>query len=131
VLFDLGPHLLDLADLAAGPIRSVSGAGDPSEALIISTRHEGGAIGEFLLSGRVRTAEPLTDIDLYGHGGHVSYSTQGLDLNEAAVAARREFALAVREGRPPTVDAHRALYVQRIIDAASRSLQQGTPILVD
>ena len=131
VLFDLGPHLLDLADAAAGPIRSISAFGDPTEAILLSTEHEGGARGQFLLSGRVQTRNVLTDVDVYAHGGHLAYTTRGLDLSEAVATLRAEFAAAVRTGGPVAVDAHRALEVQRIIDAATRSLAQGRAIELD
>jgi predicted dehydrogenase len=122
VLYDLGPHLLDLADAAAGAIRSVSATGDPGEVILLATEHEGGARGQFVISGRVQTPIVLTDLDVYANEAQVSYTTRGLELTEAMTTVRAEFAAAVRSGSPVTVDARRALTTERVVDAAARSL---------
>lgn len=130
-LFDLGPHLLDLADAAAGRILSISAAGRPSEVVMMSTEHEGGAVGQFLVSGRVGTTDVLTNLDVYARAGHLAYSTRGLELGEAMATLRSEFAAAVRTGISVSVDSHRALAVQRVIDAAARSLTEGRAVEID
>jgi predicted dehydrogenase len=130
-LFDLGPHLLDLADAAAGRIRRVTSSGDAAEVVLLSTEHEGGALGQFVISGRVETSEVLAGIDVYGEAGHLAYSTRGLEVAEAVSTLRSEFAAAVRSGAPAAIDAHRALEVQRIVDAAARSLAERRPVDVD
>ncbi len=124
-LFDLGPHLFDLADAAAGQIIAIRATGDPREAVMVTTQHAGGAEGQLLLSGRVATPHPLTDIDLYGSSGHTHYTTKGMDHAEIWPRVRTEFASAVRQGTPVTTDAHRALHIQRLVQAASSSLAQG------
>lgn len=127
-LYDLGPHLLDLAQAVAGDILTVSTTGDLHEILWITTTHAGGAAGEFIVSGRVATEHVLTDIDLYGSGGHAAFSTRGLELSEAVSTYRAEFASAVRRGTGVTVDARRALAIQRVIGAAARSFREGRVI---
>jgi predicted dehydrogenase len=127
-LYDLGPHLLDLADAVAGPIRRITASGDPAEVVTMSTEHEGGAVGQLLVSGRVATPQVLTDLDVFANKGHLSYSTLGLELSEAMDTVRSEFAAAVRTGAPVTVDAHRALAVQRVIEAAAQSLKTGRAV---
>lgn len=121
-LFDLGPHLFDLADAAAGQITGVRATGDPREAVMVTTQHAGGAEGQLLLSGRVATAHPLTDVDLYGSSGHAHYTTRGMDHDEIWPRVRAEFAAAVRHAKPVTTDARRALHIQRIVEATSSSL---------
>jgi predicted dehydrogenase len=130
-LFDLGPHLLDLADAAAGSIRRVTSSGDAAEIVLLSTEHEGGALGQFVISGRVETGEGLAGLDIYGEGGHLAYSTQGLEVSEAIATLRSEFAAAVRTGAHVAIDAHRALEVQLIVNAAARSLAEHRPVDVD
>jgi predicted dehydrogenase len=124
VLFDLGPHLLDLVDAASGPIVSITATGDPAEAVMLSTKHASGASGQFVISGRVQLSGVLTDIDLYSHAGHVHYSTSGMDNEQTWSRLRSEFAAAVRDGSPVTVDAERALIVQQLVEAASLSLRE-------
>jgi predicted dehydrogenase len=128
VLFDLGPHLLDLVELAGGRVLSVLALGDPAEALTVLTRHEGGATGTALLSGRVQTPVVLTDVEVYSHAGTASYTTRGMDHDEIWPVLRAEFASAVRTGSPVTVDVARALDVQRLVEAARLSLQTGASI---
>jgi predicted dehydrogenase len=128
-LFDLGPHLFDLADAVAGQIIRVRATGDPREAVLVTTQHAGGAEGQLLLSGRVATPHPLTDVDLYGPAGHAHYTTRGMDHDEIWPRVRAEFASAVLHGTPVTTDVHRALHLQRIVEAADSSLAQGGALI--
>jgi predicted dehydrogenase len=128
VLYDLGPHLLDLVDAAAGSIVSVTASGRESEAVLLSTEHEGGASGQLLLSGRVRTPDVLTDVDLYANEGHLHYTTLGMDHEAIWPEIRAEFASAVRQGTPVTVDVTRAVAVQRAVEAAARSFTARRPV---
>lgn len=127
-LYDLGPHLLDLAEAVAGDVLTVSTTGDLKEIVWITTTHAGGATGNFIVSGRVATDHVLTDVDLYGTAGHAAFSTRGLELSEAVSTFRAEFASAVRLGTGVTVDAQRALAIQRVIDGAARSFREGRVI---
>jgi predicted dehydrogenase len=128
VLHDLGPHLLDLVDAAAGPIVALRASGDLSEVVLLETEHDGGATGQLLLSGRVRTPTVLTDVDLYAPDGHEHYTTAGMDHAEIWPEVRTEFADRLRRGRPVTIDARRALHVQRLIEAAAMSFDVGERI---
>lgn len=129
-LYDLGPHLLDLAEAVAGQVLTVSATGDLTEIIWITTTHAGGATGNFIVSGRVATDHVLTDLDLYGSAGHAAFSTRGLELSEAVATFRAELASAVRHGTAVTVDAQRALAIQLVIDAAARSFREGRVIEV-
>jgi len=130
-LFDLGPHILDLADAVAGAVSSISVAGDLGELVSLTTIHDGGAIGQFLLSGRVATEDVLTDIDVYANEAHVAYTTRGLEPSEAVMTFRSEFVAAVRLGTAVTVDAHRALALQRVLHASLRSYEAGHAVQVE
>lgn len=128
VLFDLGPHLLDLVDAASGPIVSIRASGDPHEAVVLATEHANGVYGQLLLSGRVATATALTDVDIYSHAGDLHYTTSGMDHEEVWPTLRTEFASAVRAGTPVTVDAARALNAQRLVEAARLSFERRCPV---
>lgn len=130
VLHDLGPHLLDLVDAAAGEVLSVRASGERTEAVLLETHHRGGATGQLLLSGRVATPTVLTDVDVYAGAGHLHYTTSGMDHAEVWPDVRAEFAHRVRQGTPVTVDVRRALHVQRLVEAAALSLDSGQAVEV-
>jgi predicted dehydrogenase len=122
-LYDLGPHLLDLMDLAAGPIEAVRADGS-KEYAALTTFHSGGATGQASLSGSVRLPAARTTLSLYSSSGVLDYSTEGMDHSECWPALRREFADAVRLGTAVTVDVERALYLQALVEAAALSFRE-------
>jgi len=122
-LYDLGPHLLDLLDLAAGPIDAVRADGT-REYTVLTTFHVGGATGQAALSGSVQLPRARTTISIYSAAGSLDYSTEGMDHAECWPQLRREFADAVRLGTPATVDAARALRVQALVEAAALSARE-------
>jgi predicted dehydrogenase len=121
-LFDLGPHLLDLLDAAAGPITEIRAAGDRHGWVELTARHASGATSQASLSGHVGLPRPVTTLDLYGPGGALHYDTEGMDHDECWPILRREFAQAVRSGRPHPLDVHRGLAIQRLITQAAAAL---------
>jgi predicted dehydrogenase len=119
-LYDLGPHLLDLMDLAAGPIEAVHADGS-RDYVALTTFHAGGATGQASLSGSIGLPHARTTLSLYSPAGSLDYTTEGMDHAECWPALRREFADAVRLGIPATVDVERALYIQALVEAAALS----------
>ncbi|MET4589705.1 Gfo/Idh/MocA family oxidoreductase [Arthrobacter sp. 754] len=122
-LYDLGPHLLDLMDLAAGPVEAVRAEGS-KEYSALTTFHSGGATGQASLSGSVRLPAARTTLSLYSAAGSLDYTTEGMDHAECWPVLRREFADAVRLGSAVTVDVERALYVQALVEAAALSSRE-------
>jgi predicted dehydrogenase len=123
-LYDLGPHLVDLMDAAAGPITAVSASGQHGGYTAFTTFHAGGSIGQAAVSGNVAVERVATDIDLYSPAGQLSYSTSGMDQAEAWPVLRAEFASAVRTASPVTADIARGLHIQRILEALDLSVIQ-------
>ncbi|MGH3309436.1 MAG: Gfo/Idh/MocA family protein [Streptomyces sp.] len=119
-LLDLGPHLLDLLDLAVGPITSVRGAGDPRRWTELTCEHEGGATSQASLSGAVRLPRARTRVELYGEREELVYDTADIDHEECWPVLRREFATAVRTGRASDIDARRGLRLQELLEQALR-----------
>jgi predicted dehydrogenase len=117
-LLDLGPHLLDLLDMAVGPIASVRGTGDPRRWVELTCEHTSGAISQASLSGAVGIPRARTRIELYGPGEELVYDTAELDPEEGWPVLRREFASAVRSGVSSTVDAARGLRIQELLEMA-------------
>ena len=120
-LLDLGPHLVDLVDAAAGSIRSVLGSGDSRTYLAVTTEHDGGA-GQLALSGAVQLDRSLTRVELFSDRGSLRWDTADIDHDECWPVLRAEFAAAVRHGAPVTADVSRGLQLQLVLDAIERSL---------
>ncbi|MEV7075843.1 Gfo/Idh/MocA family oxidoreductase [Streptomyces sp. NPDC093990] len=119
-LLDLGPHLLDLLDAAIGPIKTVRGTGDSRRWIELTCEHENGAVSQASLSGAVAVPRAVTRVELYGAQQPLAYDTADIDHEECWPVLRRAFATAVRTGRPGELDAARGLYLQRLIDQATR-----------
>lgn len=128
-LYDLGPHLLDLMELAAGPIDAVLAEGR-KDYVALTTFHSGGATGQASLSGSVRLPQARTTISVYSSAGSLDYTTEGMDHSECWPALRREFADAVRLGTAVTVDVERALHVQALVEAAALSALEQRRVLL-
>lgn len=127
-LYDLGPHILDLIDLAAGPIHTVHASGDPAKYLAITTEHATGAIGQTAVSGSVQLERAQTTVDVFSPAGSLAYSTAGMNHDECWPILRAEFAAAVRTGAPVSVDAERALYLQTVLEATALSIHDKRPV---
>ena len=128
-LYDLGPHLLDLMELAAGPIDAVLAEGR-KDYVALTTFHSGGATGQASLSGSVRLPQARTTISVYSSAGSLDYTTEGMDHSECWPALRREFADAVRLGTAVTVDVERSLHVQALVGAAALSALEQRRVLL-
>lgn len=122
-LHDLGPHLLDLMDLAAGTIEAVRVDGT-KDYVAVTTHHTGGATGQAAISGSVQLAQVRTTLSVYSAVASLDYTTAGMDHSECWPVLRREFADAVRLGTPVTADVQRALQVQALVEAAARSARE-------
>ncbi|WP_052863100.1 Gfo/Idh/MocA family protein [Streptomyces niger] len=117
-LLDLGPHLLDLLDLAVGPVVSVRGTGDPRHWIELTCEHENGAVSQASLSGTVRLPQARTRLELFGPAGELTYDTAEIDHEECWPVLRREFATAVRTGRSSDTDVRRGLRLQELLEQA-------------
>jgi predicted dehydrogenase len=119
---DLGPHALDLLDAALGPIVETRAAGDPRRWVELTCRHAGGAVSQASLSGAVGLDGARAEMELYGPAGELRFNAAKLDHALCWPVLRREFAAAVRAGRPHELDVRRGLYLQELLDQAIRSL---------
>ncbi len=115
---DLGPHLLDLLDTAAGPITAVRSTGDSRHWIELTCEHESGAVSQASLSGRVPLPQGRTQVELFGPGGELGWDSRGIDHEECWPVLRAEFAAAVRSGIPGELDAARGLRLQELIAMA-------------
>ncbi|MFI6502163.1 Gfo/Idh/MocA family protein [Nonomuraea typhae] len=117
VLYNTGPHGLDLLDAALGTIKEVRSAGDGL--LAVTCLHEGGAVSQLTLSGRIPGMGKRTIYELYGPHGELRLDLADLagDHEPTRATLRAEFAEAVREWRPHAIDVHRGLHLQRLLAA--------------
>jgi predicted dehydrogenase len=129
-LYDLGPHLLDLMEIVAGPILAVRTEGKAAYRTL-TTRHANGATGQAALSGSVSGSPASTTLNVYAAAGSLDYNTQGMDHDQCWPALRREFADAVRLGTAPTIDVERALLVQEIVEAAALSAKEQRQVWIE
>jgi predicted dehydrogenase len=127
-LLDVGPHLFDLLEGAMGSIEELSGRGDPLRWVSLTCRHAEGQVSEVSMSLSLPLAETVFECVLYGPAGALAYqrppdpATALADLAAAGATLRKEFAEAVTSGIPSTLDVHRGVALQRLIDVAARSL---------
>jgi predicted dehydrogenase len=120
-LHDLGPHLLDLADAACGPIEELRATGDSRRWIEVTCRHRGGAVSQLSLSGAVGLSRSRAGIELFGPAGATSLDFATVDHGECWPTLRAEFAAAVRSGTPHALDVRRGLMLQELLHRIGRA----------
>ena len=126
-LLDIGPHLFDLLEAAVGPVEELSGRGDPLRWVSLTCRHAAGQVSEISMSLTLPLVPTVFECALYGPTGALTFRrppdppSAMADLRAARATLRREFAAAVTSGNV-ALDVNRGLRLQRLIDAAARSL---------
>ena len=124
-LLDLAPHVLDLLDVALGPVVTLSATGDPLRLVCLSAEHEGGQLSQTALSITAPGASNALALRVFTDHGELDF-TSGQRRSESGpdpLVAR--FARVVATGERHDLDVHRGLLLQRLIAQAERSL--GTP----
>ena len=130
VLFDLGPHTLDLAEAAAGPITELRAA-EAGGVLTVSTVHDSGASGHVAISGTTPGAAGRLEAEAVTDAGHVVLADPTpYEPEEVQRTIADEFARAVRgEFRQP-LDVHHGVRLQRLIAAVAESIDTGGGVSV-
>ena len=125
-LLDIGPHVLDLVEAAAGPIVDLAATGSSLGWLALTTQHENGAVGQLSLSLSIGVADGVFECALFGPEGVVAMApvTRTDDeWPEAMANIRAEFAQVVHSGVSHTLDVHRGVRLQELIEMASDQLK--------
>jgi predicted dehydrogenase len=126
-LLDVGPHALDLAEAAAGPITEVC-ATESGGAVAISTKHAGGAAGHVTLSVTTPDAHgPLEGMALTDCGRVVMADPASGAIEDLRHIVADEFARAVGGDRPQPIDVVRGVRIQRLLAAVAESIGTGNP----
>jgi predicted dehydrogenase len=120
-LLDVGPHLVDLLDVALGEVVEIDATGDVHGWVALTLRHASGAVSQGSLCTRAAT-DSRTEVELYGPDGTLFVDGRSGDRGETFATLRAEFARVARSGEAHPVDAQRGLYLQELLARAESSL---------
>jgi predicted dehydrogenase len=121
-LLDLGPHVIDLLDAALGEVVGVRAHGDSLGWTGLLLEHEDGRVSEASLCATVAVDPHIAGVALYGPDGVLEIDCVSSVGVEAFAVLRRELAEAVSSGRGHSLDVHRGLHLQRVIEQAEADL---------
>lgn len=123
-LFDVGPHMLDLLDLALGEIAAVQlAAHEPeSDTWQLVLTHDGGARSVLALSLRTPVRPTQFHVAVHGADGFQQLSSRQTSATDCYAALLDEFLAALDGGwSGHRCDVHRGLHLQRVIEQALRA----------
>jgi predicted dehydrogenase len=129
VLVDVGPHILDLVDAALGEITAVAGRGDPKNWVSLVVEHATGAVSDVAISCRAAITPSRTEVEIFGPSGSLTVDARSGPRDQSFALLRSELAAIARGARHPC-DADRGLHLQRVVDAAQRSLTTDSVVSV-
>lgn len=122
VLFDLGPHTLDLAEASAGPIVELRAA-EAGGVVTVTTLHDGGAAGHVAISGTTPDATGPLEAEAITDAGRVLLADPTpYQPGEVQQAIAEEFARTVRREIHQPIDVHCGVRLQRLIAAVAESI---------
>ncbi len=118
-MFDLAPHAIDLLDAALGPVTRISSTGDPLRWLGLTLEHDGGAVSQVALSITTPGETGPFRIEAHTAAGPVLFDGALSDDDEGVQESiTTAFAEAVTSGVAHPLDAHRGVFLQRLIEEA-------------
>lgn len=120
---DIGPHAINMAIAALGPITEVKGIS--GKVARIESTHESGAVSQILMSGHVGVPKDDFQEAVFSISGKSTFDEIDVDHAECWKNIHAEFVAAVNNGAPVTTGASDALAVQEVLDAAIRSHDDG------
>lgn len=123
-LFDVGPHILDLVDAAAGAIESVTAACyDPgSDTWTAQLAHAGGAASAVSLSLRTPVVPTVLRVSAHSSSGVVVLDRRDAPAVDCFAVLLDEFLESIATGVDHPLSVHRGLHIQRVI----RGIQDWT-----
>jgi predicted dehydrogenase len=128
VLLDLGPHTLDLAEAAAGPITRLHAA-EAGGVLTVTTVHDSGANGHVAMSGTTPGAAGRLAAEAVTDAGHALLDDPTPHQpGEVQRAITDEFARAIRGEIRQPLDAHHGVHLQRLLAAVAESIDTGAAV---
>jgi predicted dehydrogenase len=118
-LQDVGPHVLDLLEAAAGPATVVH-ARRAGAVTAMTLEHEGGAVSHATLSITTPGAHGPLRCDAITESGRILLADPSAEDPRERIAAC--FAEAVTSGISPAVDVHHGVRLQRLLAAVERAV---------
>ncbi len=121
-LLDVGPHVIDLLDVALGPVTGVDHA-ERSEPDLwrVGLAHAGGARSSLMLSLRLPVDPTEMEFGVFGSAGRHVLARRADTAVTCYTRMLDELAFSIELGRPGLpVDAARALRLQEIVDEILR-----------
>jgi predicted dehydrogenase len=128
VLLDLGPHTLDLAEAAAGPITRLHAA-EAGGVLTVTTVHDSGANGQVAMSGTTPGAAGRLAAEAVTDAGHtILEDPTPYEPGEVQRAITDEFTKAIRGEIRQPLDARHGVHLQRLLAAVAESIETGDAV---
>lgn len=124
-LLDLGAHIIDIALAAMGPVEHVQASG--AEYTTVKLSHTSGAVTQLAVSMHVRAMPSIHELDVFGTTGVAHYDKVGILDSDCWLAICNQLAHAVENGKPVAVDVFAGLELQKVLSAAMRSMELGSP----
>jgi predicted dehydrogenase len=126
-VLDVGPHVLDLVDVALGPVVALRALGDPHGWVSVAVEHEGGVVSDVAMSCRAGIEPSRTEVEVFGPGGTLAVDAREGVGPESFLAVGRRFAAAVAGDRSAAagLDVHRGLHLQRLVAEVEAQLGAG------
>jgi predicted dehydrogenase len=127
VLLDLGPHTLDLAEAAAGPVTGLRAA-ERGGVVTVTTEHAGGATGQVALSGTTPLARGPLEAEAVTDAGRFVLADPTPQPPDAVWhTITDEFVRTVQRRFTQPIDVHRGVRIQRLLAAVADSIATGEP----
>ncbi len=120
-LMDLGPHVIDLLDVALGPVIGIRAHGDPLRWVGLLLDHEGGAVSEASLSSVTGIEPARAGVEVFTRDRLIDVDTTGLSA-EVLPRIVDEFVVTATTRASHPLDLRRGLHLQRLLTNARASL---------
>ncbi|HWD02201.1 MAG TPA: Gfo/Idh/MocA family oxidoreductase [Amycolatopsis sp.] len=119
-LADVGPHAVDLLDVALGPITDVLAAHHgPDDLWQLMFEHEGGATSTATLSLRLPIRPSVVEVVVYGDHGYRTLGREPGPSGAAHTALLDDFAALVASGTTThPCDVHRGVHLSALVERA-------------
>ncbi|SNS51359.1 Gfo/Idh/MocA family protein [Rhodococcoides kyotonense] len=116
-LFDVGPHIFDLLDVALGSITGValSRWDRASDAWTIVLEHAGGAVSTSLMSLRTPVQPSLFRVELSGSDGVVSLADRSTSATDCFAVLLDELLESIESGTEHSCSVQRGLHLQKVL----------------
>jgi predicted dehydrogenase len=127
-LWDLGPHALSVVDQLLPPIETLTAVRGPRDTVHVASAHQDGALSTFTVT---LTAPPGTEearVEIWGPAGRSNLALPTDTLREAFSSAVDEWLAAIAAARPHDLDVSYGRGLVAVLDAAERSLANGTAV---